>query len=149
MVRPVRLYGTRNSKIRIRTKNAEIKKILVDINMSNSIFGYHLILDVSDMNSNISSVEKVEHWVRELVKRIDMVPFGEPRVERFGEGDLVGITAVQLIMTSSIVAHFTDLTGCGYIDVFSCKEFDQDDVIAWTHECFGGTINNEQFLIRG
>ena len=112
-------------------------------------FGYHLILDMVNMNENIKSIEKVKDWIEILVKKIDMVPYGDSRVERFGEGDLLGVTAVQLIMTSSITAHFVDCDRSGYIDVFSCKPFDDEVVIAWTKECFGGGVKTSSSIIRG
>lgn len=113
------------------------------------VFGWHLTLDMHKLDASISSPEKVELWVRELVKKIDMVPYGEPLIKHFGEGELEGITAVQLIMTSSIVAHFCDHPRTGYIDVFSCKEFDYEVVKKWTLECFGGEIFGQNTLIRG
>ena len=112
-------------------------------------FGWHLILDMVGMNENIKSVDKVREWVETLVKKIDMIPYGEARVERFGEGHLLGVTAVQLIMTSSITAHFVDCDGSGYIDVFSCKPFDDEVVIEWTKECFGGGVKTSSSIVRG
>jgi len=43
---------------------------------------------------------------------------------------------VQVIVTSSIVAHFVDSTGDVYIDVFSCKPFDNDTVVATIKDAF-------------
>jgi len=54
-----------------------------------------------------------------------MVPYGSPLIRHFGEGDKLGYTLVQLIETSSIVAHFCEETNDAYIDIFSCKPFDQ------------------------
>jgi S-adenosylmethionine/arginine decarboxylase-like enzyme len=61
---------------------------------------------------------------KELVKAIDMIPYGEPQVVRFGEGNKYGYTSVQLIQTSNIIAHFVEETNDFYLDVFSCKDFD-------------------------
>ena len=48
-----------------------------------------------------------------------MEPIGEPRIEYTAAEfpDKAGFTAVQIIVTSSIVAHFIDSTGDVYIDV--------------------------------
>lgn len=65
---------------------------------------------------------------KDLVKRIDMIPFGPPQVQHFGSGNKAGYTLVQLIETSNIVAHFVEETDDMYLDVFSCKEFNPDTV---------------------
>jgi S-adenosylmethionine/arginine decarboxylase-like enzyme len=58
-----------------------------------------------------------------------MVPFGEPQIVMFGSGNKKGYTLVQLIETSNITAHFVEETDDLYLDVFSCKEFEEKDVI--------------------
>ena len=50
--------------------------------------------------------------------------------ERFGtEPHLYGYSVMQLIETSCITAHFSEQTDCCYIDVFSCKDFDDMKVV--------------------
>jgi S-adenosylmethionine/arginine decarboxylase-like enzyme len=58
-----------------------------------------------------------------------MVPFGEPQIVMFGSGNKKGYTLVQLIETSNITAHFVEETDDLYLDVFSCKEFLEEDVV--------------------
>ena len=53
-----------------------------------------------------------------------MVPYGAPRIVRFGDEHTGGYTLVQLIQTSSITAHFVDNVNDVYLDVFSCADFD-------------------------
>jgi S-adenosylmethionine/arginine decarboxylase-like enzyme len=62
------------------------------------------------------------------VKKIDMVPYGEPQVVMFGTGNKKGYTLVQLIETSNITGHFVEETDDMYLDVFSCKTFDPKTV---------------------
>ena len=90
------------------------------------MWGKHLSIDASDCNELRLSPEDLAKWVRELVKRIDMVAYGDPQIIHFGKDDpkLAGWTVSQLIETSNIMAHFCDNTGEAYIDVFSCKDFD-------------------------
>ena len=78
-----------------------------------------------------SSKENVYKFVKELVVAIDMVAFGEPWIERFATHDLgkSGISFCQMIETSNITGHFVDLDGNFYIDVFSCKPFENQTVI--------------------
>lgn len=94
-------------------------------------WGYHLILDVSGCSKKLmSDRENVYNWMKTLVKDIDMEPVGEPKIEYTAANDInkAGFTAVQIIITSSIVAHFIDATEQIYIDVFSCKQFNTDIV---------------------
>lgn len=117
-------------------------------------WGLHLIINAAGANiEKISSHENIKAFAKDLVKRIDMIPFGDPQTVRFGEGDLEGITLVQLIYTSSITCHFVeknmgDGTGSYYMDVFSCKSFNPDDVLKCCEEYFGKTRNSITFLTR-
>ena len=54
-----------------------------------------------------------------------MVAYGEPQIVMFGSGNKKGYTLVQLIETSNITAHFVEETNDMYLDVFSCKDFDE------------------------
>lgn len=88
-------------------------------------WGHHLIADFSACDiEKITDKKRVEDFSRELVKAIDMVPYGEPQVVNFGSGNKAGFTLVQLIETSNICAHFCNEDGAVYLDVFSCKPFE-------------------------
>lgn len=94
-----------------------------------SYWGYHLMLDCKGCNLNVSDRSKIYSFAKELVERIDMVAFGEPIIEFMLPGDpKQGYSLVQLITTSNICAHFMDFDRTAYLDVFSCKEFDQNVV---------------------
>jgi len=87
-------------------------------------WGQHLILDAHQCRGlAIRSQPHIIAFSKKLVKAIDMVPYGDPWCERFGDGNKAGYTLVQLIMTSNIVAHFAEETNDMYLDVFSCKPF--------------------------
>lgn len=94
-----------------------------------SYWGYHLILNARRCRPcAIRSAKDITNFSKDLVKRIDMVPYGEPQVVRFGSGNKQGYTLVQLIETSNITAHFVEETNDMYLDVFSCKDFRPEDV---------------------
>lgn len=89
-----------------------------------SYFGYHLMLDCSGCE-NIDSKENIYNFVKDLVQRIDMTPFGEPVIEYLLPGDpKQGYSLMQLITTSNICGHFMELDDTAYFDIFSCKEYD-------------------------
>ena len=94
-------------------------------NFKNAFWGFHLMLDCSGCDLKaVRSYNNIELFLDTLVKAIDMVAVGRPNIQYLCENDpKEGWTAMQMISTSSIVAHFMN-TGSCYIDIFSCKEFD-------------------------
>jgi len=98
----------------------------------NNTWGYHLLLDcTAGDKSLISSKENVYNFIKELVPAIDMIAFGEPWIEHFAthDPDKAGISLCQMIETSNITGHFVDKNGNFYIDVFSCKPFENSVVL--------------------
>jgi S-adenosylmethionine/arginine decarboxylase-like enzyme len=90
----------------------------------------------------------VSGFARSLVKRIDMVPFGDPQVVMFGSGSKKGYTLVQLIETSNITAHFVEENNSMYLDVFSCKDFDPQVVEEAVKEFFDAKYFNRKVILR-
>jgi S-adenosylmethionine/arginine decarboxylase-like enzyme len=90
----------------------------------------------------------ITNFSKSLVKKIDMVPYGEPQVIMFGSGNKKGYTLVQLIETSNICAHFVEETDDMYLDVFSCKPFEPMYVKSIVTDYFNPKYMNEGFLTR-
>jgi S-adenosylmethionine/arginine decarboxylase-like enzyme len=112
-------------------------------------WGYHLILDSSKcMRSAIRSSSIITQFSDDLVKKIDMVPYGRPQIQHFGSGNKAGYTLVQLIETSNIVAHFVEETDDMYLDVFSCKPYDPTLVENVVRYYFQPLQLNSKFLVR-
>lgn len=100
-------------------------------------WGYHMIINATKCNAwSIRKSKNIAMFTQDLVKRIDMVPFGKPNIVKFGTGDKAGYTLVQLIETSNICAHFCEETNDAYFDVFSCKAFDHRIVNETVNEYF-------------
>ena len=114
-------------------------------------WGYHLMLDCSGCNRDLmTDRNNVYNFVVTLVKRIDMIAYGEPIIEFLCDGDLSkeGFSLLQLITTSNICGHFIDHHGHIYLDVFSCKQFDNQTVIDTVKEFFGAEKIRVNFLTR-
>jgi len=116
-------------------------------------WGYHLILDCADLDHKaITSYENIYNFAKRLVKDIDMVAYGEPQIVEFGSGNKAGYTLVQLIETSNICAHFVPDDGNGgnalYLDVFSCKEYDDQVVIDLVKKFFDAKYIRPNYLTR-
>jgi S-adenosylmethionine/arginine decarboxylase-like enzyme len=121
------------------------KRIVVD---GVQHYGKHVVLTAGACNDALLSKDKIADFCRDMVKRIDMVAFGDPFVERFGDGDEVGISAVQLIMTSAITIHTNDTARDMYLDVFSCKDFDAETVTKCVEDWFSPKSVEHQMLLR-
>lgn len=111
-------------------------------------YGKHLILTARGCDEALLEKPKVAEFMTQLVDQIDMVAFGDPIVERFGKGVQTGISAVQLIETSAIVIHTNDQARDMYLDVFSCKTFDEHDVVDFVKTYFNPAKYNYQVLMR-
>jgi len=117
----------------------------------NKTWGYHLLLDCTAGNlDEIQSKENIYNFIKELVVAIDMVAFGEPWIERFATHDAekAGISLCQMIETSNITGHFCDKDGNFYIDVFSCKPFENDVVLNVVDKYFHPVKIRTHFISR-
>ena len=112
-------------------------------------WGKHLILDAAGCSPKMIGCAKViDGFARSLVKRIDMVAYGQPQVVMFGSGNKKGYTLVQLIETSNITAHFVEENDSMYLDVFSCKDFDHEVVEEAVKEFFDAKYFNSKLILR-
>lgn len=112
-------------------------------------WGHHLLLNARRcVPATIRSKPLIEEFSRELVKKIDMIPYGKPKVVMFGSGNKKGYTLVQLIETSNITGHFVEETDDMYLDVFSCKDFKPKTVKEVVDFYFGPAIVDTKFVSR-
>ena len=123
----------------------EYKRILVD---GVHYYGKHLVLGATGCNENLLSTSAIAQFLHDLVDRIDMVAYGEPLVARFGQGIEEGISGVQLIETSAIMVHTNDMARDLYLDVFSCKGYNEFEVLSFVEEIFAPVQMNYQILLR-
>ena len=105
-----------------------------------SPWGILTSLDIYGCNPDtIRDAEKIRQYVFELCELIEMRRFGECQVVHFGEDERVaGYSMVQLIETSLISGHFANATDTAYIDIFSCKAYDSNQVAEFTKSYFQG-----------
>ncbi len=95
-------------------------------------------LDIYGCNQElIRDSEKIKQYVIELCDLIGMKRFGECQVVHFGKEERVeGDSMVQLIETSLIAGHFANLTNAAYIDIFSCRPYEPEQVARFSKEFF-------------
>ena len=82
--------------------------------------------------------DRIRAFVTALVGAIEMRAHGPVMLERFGDGELEGWSAMQFIETSSITVHADEFGGRCFVDVFSCRTFDPERAAAVAVEHFGG-----------
>ena len=118
-------------------------------------YGKELILDLHNCDSATFTRQSIECYLVKLCGLIDMqrqdLHFwddeGVPKEERRTEPHIVGISAVQFILTSNITIHALTFLKSVYINIFSCKEFDSD-IVATSTKWFGGKIVKRTEIIR-
>jgi S-adenosylmethionine/arginine decarboxylase-like enzyme len=89
--------------------------------------------------ARLADPDSIRAFVPEVIAAIGMRAHGPLALERFGDGDLEGWSAMQFIDTSSITIHADEVSGRCFIDVFSCQPFDAHIAAAVAVEYFGGT----------
>ena len=108
------------------------------------IYGYELILDLHGCDPNTFNRASIEDFFEQLCKKIKMTrcdlhfwdDVGVSPEEQQTSPHTKGTSAVQFILTSTIVIHTLDLMGSVYINIFSCKEYDKDIAEEFSKEWF-------------
>lgn len=121
----------------------------VDIFEKESAWGMETLINLYGCDlDTIKDEATIRRYIVELCELIDMKRYGEPMIGRFGEGKLYGYSVIQLIYTSSIVAHFSEYDGRVFIDIFSCKKFLPKVAAEFSSEFFEAKNMEYTTLIR-
>lgn len=121
------------------------------------MYGQELIIDLKDCDISKFNRESITEYFKQLCKIIDMeredLHFwddeGIPEHEKRTEPHVVGITAVQFIITSSITIHVLSILKEAYINIFSCKEFGSHRAAKFTANWFGSNKYEYVDIERG
>jgi len=115
----------------------------------NGFWGYWAGFDCAGCSHRlITSYDNVFAFNKDLVSRIDMEAYGDPVIHDFGHGDKAGFSSIQWISTSSIVGHYVNELNHVYLDVFSCKPYDMDEVEKTLKHFFRPTSIRKSFVTR-
>ena len=88
--------------------------------------------------ARLADPDTIRRFVPAVIEAIGMRAHGPLMLDRFGDGELEGWSALQFIETSSITVHADEVFGRCFIDVFSCRPFDADKAAEIALEHFGG-----------
>jgi S-adenosylmethionine decarboxylase len=133
------------------SKSSKVKTIpSVDQYSNIGAWGLYSSVDIHNCDPDIiRDADMIRQYVIQLCDLIDMKRFGETQVVHFGEDERVaGFSMIQLIETSLISGHFANLTNTSYIDIFSCKYYDPNEVARFTLSYFKGTDYNLNVSLR-
>lgn len=119
-------------------------------------YGYELMLDLHECDASTFNRKSIDGYFEKLCKAINMV-----KCERYWWDDVgvapeeqqtsphtKGTSAVQFILTSSIVIHTLDLMEAIYINIFSCKPYNKEVARQITTDWFKAGKCREHFIER-
>jgi S-adenosylmethionine/arginine decarboxylase-like enzyme len=107
---------------------------------SSSPWGMLAAIDLHDADRvRLADPGSIRRFVPALIEAIGMRAHGELMIDRFGDSELEGWSALQFIETSSITVHADEVFGRCFVDVFSCRLFDPDVAAALAVGHFGGS----------
>ncbi len=112
-------------------------------------FGPHLMINI-DGYSGPKDMDGLFQLFDNLPERIDMTPIMRPYVlpSRLADGSRV-VSAMTMIAESHIALHWFEATGRAYFDIFSCKFFDIEPVLAELLRAFPGEAHETRLIARG
>ena len=119
-------------------------------------YGFELILDLHECDVSKFSRVSLRKYFAKICKAIDMErcelhfwdDVGVPLEERQTSPHTKGTSAVQFILTSTIVIHTLDMLKAAYINIFSCKPFDRKVAEELTRQWFGAKECRSHFIER-
>jgi S-adenosylmethionine/arginine decarboxylase-like enzyme len=111
------------------------------------VYGQELILDLHACDTSKFTRSALARFFIDLCELIDMEAcdlhfwddVGVAEEEQQTDPKTKGTSAVQFILTSTIVIHTLDLMKVAYVNIFSCKEFKTDEAAKFTAEWFGSS----------
>jgi len=120
------------------------------------VYGQELILDLHGCEVSRFTRRDIERFCAELCELIDMErcdlhfwdDVGVPEEEQQTDPKTKGTSAVQFILTSTIVIHTLDLMRAVYVNIFSCKGFDTDEAAEFTAKWFDSKDWTKQVVTR-
>ena len=119
-------------------------------------YGFELILDLHGCDVSRFNRESLRGSFAKLCKAIDMQQCelhfwddeGVPEEQRQTSPHTKGTSAVQFILTSTIVIHTLDLLEAVYVNIFSCKPYDREVAERLTKEWFRAKECRGTFIER-
>ena len=129
-------------------------------------YGFELILDLHGCDVSTFNRESLDRYFERLCEAIDMtrcklefwddvgVPVEEQQTSPHTKGttavlySIKPMVATQFILTSNITVHALELLKAAYVNIFTCKPFDEKVAEQITKEWFGAKECRTHFIER-
>ena len=111
-------------------------------------WGFHLLVVMRGCNKEMDNITDIRGFFTALIRELKMKELTPFIYRRVNSEEGRGISAFQMIQTSHISAHFDDAMDRGFIDVFSCKPFDEKAAIALIKRYFNPKRFASKFIYR-
>jgi S-adenosylmethionine/arginine decarboxylase-like enzyme len=89
--------------------------------------------------SRLADPDTIRRFMPTVIDAIGMHAHGPLRLDRFGQDELAGWSAMQFIETSCITLHADEVWGRCFVDIFSCRPFEAYPAAMIAAAHFGGT----------
>ena len=143
--------------MRVRTKMISgDEKANAAVGRLDDKYGIELILDLHRCDASTFTRESIQKYFERLCDLIEMKreelhfwdDVGIPEEEKQTSPHTQGTSAVQFILTSSIVIHTLDQLEAVYINIFSCKAYDPKIAENFSVQWFGAKNHSARFIDR-
>jgi S-adenosylmethionine/arginine decarboxylase-like enzyme len=111
-------------------------------------FGPHVFLDFSKYTGP-STLDELFAIFDTMPFKIGMTPIMRPYVVKNTIGDEKVTSILTMIAESHISLHYFEESKKAYLDLFSCRFFNYDEVIGTLKQIFNSNIVNETLISRG
>ena len=119
-------------------------------------YGFELIMDLHECNVSKFNRKSLKDYFAKLCKEINMEgeklyfwdDVGISKEDEQTSPQTKGTSAVQFILTSTIVVHTLDILSRVYVNIFSCKPFDRKVAEELTKNWFESKKGRTYFMER-
>jgi S-adenosylmethionine decarboxylase len=121
-----------------------------DSTVSDQVYGMHLMLRLSQIEriDAIDDSVRLGEFLVSLVRKIGMKVVNGPHLaSEEGSSQTYGHSAVVILSESHASVHTYPRREELFLDVFSCRPFDQSDVMCTCEEFFGRFVVSERTLL--
>ena len=116
-------------------------------------YGLHLTLRIAAIQDRVAlgDATLVEGFLRTLVDRVGMTVLAGPLVAtEEGPRERAGVSGVVILHESHAAVHTYPFLGEAFVDLFSCRRFSPEVVLAVLRQYFGAhAVREKSLLARG
>ena len=124
--------------------HTKLNDIETGLPIVSGIYGKEILLDCYECNTKKFNRRSLRQYFKGLVTLLDMQAgdlhfwddVGVPKKDQQTKIETKGTSAIQFILTSNITVHCLDLLERVYVNIFSCKDFDDGDAGFYTQNFF-------------